>query len=187
MLFCVLEASLNRRNREGQESVFYPLPCPFGGRSIILRTFMMRDGDTICTSTGMHYVSINALLSKNCWHPLSHSFSKFGSFCLGDLADTENLSCPPHHLSKSPPGGSLLQLQTLGRHEYLTHTISQLNTLCLLRKRRNMPLGFHSFPGGTVVKNPPAMQETRVRSLGQEDPLENGMAIHSTILAWRIP
>jgi len=31
------------------------------------------------------------------------------------------------------------------------------------------------------------MQETRVQSLGQEDPLEKGMAIHSSILAWRIP
>ena len=31
------------------------------------------------------------------------------------------------------------------------------------------------------------MQETRVRSLGQEDPLEKGMAIHSSVLAWRIP
>ena len=41
-----------------------------------------------------------------------------------------------------------------------------------------------------TVKNPPAMQETqemRVRSLGQEDPLEEGMATHSSILAWRIP
>jgi len=38
-----------------------------------------------------------------------------------------------------------------------------------------------------MVKNPPAMQETRVRSLGQEDPLEKGMATHSSILAWRIP
>ena len=37
------------------------------------------------------------------------------------------------------------------------------------------------------VKNLPAMQETRVRSLGQEDPLEMGMATHSSILAWRIP
>ena len=37
------------------------------------------------------------------------------------------------------------------------------------------------------VKNPPAMQETWVPSLGQEDPLEEGMATHSNILAWRIP
>ena len=38
-----------------------------------------------------------------------------------------------------------------------------------------------------MVKNLPAMQETRVRSLDQEDPLEKGMAIHSSVLARRIP
>ena len=38
-----------------------------------------------------------------------------------------------------------------------------------------------------MVKYLPAMQETWVRSLGQEDPLERGMATHSSILAWRIP
>ena len=37
------------------------------------------------------------------------------------------------------------------------------------------------------VKYTPAMQETWVQSLGQEDPLEKGMAMHSSILAWRIP
>ena len=37
------------------------------------------------------------------------------------------------------------------------------------------------------VKNLPAMQETRVQSLGQEDPLEKEMATHSSVLAWRIP
>ena len=37
-----------------------------------------------------------------------------------------------------------------------------------------------------MVKNLPAMQETQVQSLGQEDPLEKGMAIYSSILAWRI-
>jgi len=36
-----------------------------------------------------------------------------------------------------------------------------------------------------MVKNPTAMQETQVRSLGREDPLEKGMATHSGILAWR--
>ena len=35
-----------------------------------------------------------------------------------------------------------------------------------------------------LVKNPPAMQQTRVQSLGREDPLEKGMATHSSILAW---
>ena len=50
---------------------------------------------------------------------------------------------------------------------------------------------FHRvFPGGSAVKNLPAMQElqeTQVRSLGQEDLLEKEMATHSSILAWRIP
>ena len=38
-----------------------------------------------------------------------------------------------------------------------------------------------------LVKNPPAMRETWVRSLGWEDPLEKGKATYSSILAWRIP
>ena len=46
------------------------------------------------------------------------------------------------------------------------------------------------FPSGLAVKSPPAMQESQemqVQSLGQEDPLEEGMATHSSILSWRIP
>ena len=38
-----------------------------------------------------------------------------------------------------------------------------------------------------MVKNLPAVQETQVQSLGWENPLENGMATHSSILAWKIP
>ena len=38
-----------------------------------------------------------------------------------------------------------------------------------------------------MVKSPPAMQETQVRLLGREDPMEKEMATHSSILAWRIP
>ena len=40
---------------------------------------------------------------------------------------------------------------------------------------------------GQMVKNPPAMRETWVQSLGWEDALEEGMATHSSILAWSIP
>ena len=46
------------------------------------------------------------------------------------------------------------------------------------------------FPGGSVVKNLPAMQmlqEMRFRSVGQEDPLEEGTATYSSILAWKLP
>ena len=55
-------------------------------------------------------------------------------------------------------------------------------SLCSLEK--HTPLG---FPGGSIVKNPSAVQETWVLSLGQEDPQEKDMATHSSILAWRIP
>ena len=44
-----------------------------------------------------------------------------------------------------------------------------------------------SFSDGSVVKNPPTMQETQVGTLGQEDPLETEMATHTSILAWEIP
>ena len=50
-------------------------------------------------------------------------------------------------------------------------------------------VSFQGFPGGSAVKNPPAvkeMQEMWVQSLGQEDPLEAGMATHSSILTWWI-
>ena len=54
--------------------------------------------------------------------------------------------------------------------------------------RKHTGLG-GAFPSGSAVKNLSAMQETQatwVRSLGQEDPLEEGRATHSSILAWRI-
>ena len=46
---------------------------------------------------------------------------------------------------------------------------------------------FRCFLVTQMVKNPPAIWETWVQSLGQENPLEKGMATHSSILAWRIP
>ena len=48
------------------------------------------------------------------------------------------------------------------------------------------PIDKHSLVA-QLVKNPPAMWETWVRSLGRDDPLEEGMATHSSVLAWRIP
>ena len=49
-----------------------------------------------------------------------------------------------------------------------------------------MPILIMDFSGGAVVKNLPAVQETWIRSLGWEDPLEEEMATHSSSLAWRI-
>ena len=44
-----------------------------------------------------------------------------------------------------------------------------------------------AFLVGSMVKNPPSVQQIQVHSLGQEDPLDKGMATHSSILAWKIP
>ena len=52
-------------------------------------------------------------------------------------------------------------------------------------KRIGYPLQYSLV--AQIVKNPPAMWETWVQSLGWEDSLEKGMATHSSILAWRIP
>ena len=49
-----------------------------------------------------------------------------------------------------------------------------------------MYASYMGFPGGLVVKNLPAKQETWAQSLGWEDPLEKEMATHSSVLAWRI-
>ena len=50
-----------------------------------------------------------------------------------------------------------------------------------------MGMGLSNFPVAQTVKNPPEMQETWVRSLGREDPLEEDVATHASILAWRVP
>ena len=50
-----------------------------------------------------------------------------------------------------------------------------------------MAYSFYGLPVAQTVKILPAMQETWVQSLGQEDPLETEMATHSSILAWKIP
>ena len=61
-----------------------------------------------------------------------------------------------------------------------------LSTADVLLGRIN-PIGYWASLVAQRLKRLPAMQETWVRSLGQEDPLEKEMATHSSILAWRIP
>ena len=68
-----------------------------------------------------------------------------------------------------------------------------LGTSCIFTLRETLAIGKNLdlvlytgyFPSGSAVKTLPAMQEMRVRSLGLEDPLEEGMATHSSILAWK--
>ena len=73
-----------------------------------------------------------------------------------------------------------LSAQLLARY-YRCHCLSsvKINEVSTYKSR--------DFPVAQTVKNLPARQEARVRSLDWEIPLEEGMAIHSSILAWRIP
>ena len=68
--------------------------------------------------------------------------------------------------------------RALARLHFMAHCCSDYYHLPRPKKR---------FPGGSAIKNSPAMKATRVPSLGQEYPLEKDMATHSSILAWRIP
>ena len=74
---------------------------------------------------------------------------------------------------------SLFANQVLPDH---CHVHLFMNCLCYFQV-----IAMRGFPGGSVVKNPCAKQEIRVWSLGQEDPLEKKVTIHSSTLAWEIP
>ena len=62
--------------------------------------------------------------------------------------------------------------------------------MCCLKKKKNLlsvETGKRTSVVAQIVKNLPAIQETQVQSLSLEDPLEKGVATHSSILAWMIP
>ena len=82
-----------------------------------------------------------------------------------------------------PSGMWDLSSQTRGR----THVLCIGRQLLNQWDTRGVPNSLLTSLVAQLVKNPPAMWETWVRSLGWEDPLEKGKATYSSILAWRIP
>ena len=68
-----------------------------------------------------------------------------------------------------------------------TEEFGGLHSMGSPKVRHDCMINTFTVPGDSAVKNPPAMQETPVQSLGQEDPLEKEMAAYSNILAWEIP
>ena len=82
--------------------------------------------------------------------------------------------------------------KALPRNPWLTKLTTEKTALYMMvyylhQLKINLSQPILSFPGGSLVKNAPAMQEVWVPSLSLEDPLEKGMATHSSIPAWRIP
>ena len=86
---------------------------------------------------------------------------------------------------KQLSSSSILVLFTLNTDKYQTMTM--FSTLTKTLSCSGAVASSVCFPGSSTVKNLPAMQETRVQSLGWEDALEKGMATHSSIFVWRIP
>ena len=73
----------------------------------------------------------------------------------------------------------------MGRENHLCERRSD-SSVCTL-SGRGLLTHIWSFPGGSAVKNLPVVQEMQVQSLGRGDSLEEAVATHSSILAWRIP
>ena len=80
------------------------------------------------------------------------------------MSNSKSVQCPSHERG----------LQGASQHQHGQTRSDTTNTLV-------------GLPRGSVVKNPAAMQEMQVQSLGQEDPPERGMPTGSSILIWRIP
>ena len=89
------------------------------------------------------------------------------------------------HESRLTPSVWLLQSESQSEKTWLACLSNQLPASFFFSLRRLSWLW--GFPGSQLVKNPPTMWKTWVQSLGWEYPLEEGMATHSSILAWRIP
>ena len=92
--------------------------------------------------------------------------------------------CPVLTVASWPPH------RFLRRQVRWCYSLLELNLPIHCNKLWNAPRGklIECRPhGGSDGKESPAMQKIRVRSLGREDPLEKGMATHSSALAWRIP
>ena len=67
------------------------------------------------------------------------------------------------------------------------HSAGTIPKSCSFNAINHLPVKVGDFPTVRMVKNLPAMQETQVQFLGQEDPVEKEMTTYSSILAWRIP
>ena len=100
--------------------------------------------------------------------PVPHQLLEFAQVHVCWIGDAIQ---PSHHLSSSSSAFNVSQ------HQGLFQWVSCLHQVALSR----------SFLVAHMVKNPPAVWETWVQPLGWENPLQEGMATHSSILAWRIP
>ena len=116
-------------------------------------------------------------------YPLQYSWASFVTQLVKNPPAMQETWVPS--LGRSPGGGKGYPLQYSGPENSvgcIVHGVAKSPT-----RLSEFHFHFGDFPVAQMVRNQPAMQETRVWSLGQEDLLEKEMATHSSIHAWRIP
>jgi len=120
-----------------------------------------------------------------------HSFSNQHYFCSSGRTNENKTKQTVSIYNITLPDYRLLSSQcTLSKHSYASDSPTPPGptiygvAICFLWYHSPSP---QASLVAQLVKNPPTMQETWVRSLGWKDPLEKGKATHSSILAWRIP
>ena len=112
--------------------------------------------------------------------------------CLLCLLHCRQSICLLSHLANAPSKKMtfIFQCDSLLQNIFSSHIFSHCLTYFQERNTKIYTSPYHFKRASLVaqvVMNLPAMQETRVQSLGQEDPLEKGMATHASILDWEIP
>ena len=131
------------------------------------------------------------------WHGSLCLTFYYSTSCLEHRCESWSSSSYIRPYDDSEDGNYMLRI--IKKKEYgilmtlLSHKVQVFRFFFYMREEKNpyvFSLGFCYQRASLVaqlVKNPPVVRETWVRSLGWEDPLEKGKATHSSILAWRIP
>ena len=149
------------------------------------------------TSRRTHFSSSRVLWSRaSRGFPVKSSSCSFGGRFSGNVTSLSSLQLRSTHWRKSGKKKTwpaevvqvvlMLCCRRISLTIHCTMTAKCRNYVCLLFSPKHLQWTRASSVA-QLVKNPPAMQETWVWSLRQEDPLEKEMATHSSTLAWRIP
>ena len=125
------------------------------------------------------------------WEPLSHVSPWWPEWQVSLGLSVFNTHMVMWLLTSSPLPIDKPLAQAIGNEWHgRSNLVELVGLLTTMESQSCVPatfLIFTGFPGGSVVKNLPEIQKTSVRSLDQENPLEEGMVTHASILAWKIP
>ena len=125
------------------------------------------------------------------WQPCQNCISVVGHVAFYQKSDyiCKSLWCAPWSCWSETVDFGGYEIQSRGWLKFLLVLKNDTQKSTSLRGSDYLSLRFFcaGFPGGSVIKNPPAMQEMWVLFLDGEDPLEKEMATHSIILAWKNP